>query len=144
MSKVACPPDQSLAHFGQDWLATFLATCPMDRINYWLLLQASGLHGNICCPNNTGRVIFMSNLSCCLVKIFVHLTHWSRLRMCVKFPCHRHVPTSVRPFVGNVQISFNVNDHGGSVHTSIVTLIPVGSDMMSSKFQFACNLMQIW
>ena len=34
-----------------------------------------GLHGNICCPNNTGRVIFMSNLSSCLIKIFVHLMH---------------------------------------------------------------------
>ena len=35
-----------------------------------------GLHGNVCCPNNTGRVTFVSNLSCCLVKFFVHTTHW--------------------------------------------------------------------
>ena len=34
-----------------------------------------GLHGNVCCPNNTGQVTFMSNLSCCLVKFFVHSTH---------------------------------------------------------------------
>ena len=34
-----------------------------------------GLHANVCCPSNTGQVTFMSNLSCCLVKIFVHMTH---------------------------------------------------------------------
>ena len=34
-----------------------------------------GLHGNVCCPNKTGQVTSMSNLSCCLVKTFVHMTH---------------------------------------------------------------------
>ena len=33
MSKVAYPPDQSMAHFWQDGLATFLVTCPLDRLN---------------------------------------------------------------------------------------------------------------
>ena len=41
-----------------------------------LMAIVIGLHGNVYCPNNTGRITFMSNLSCCLVKSFVHMTHW--------------------------------------------------------------------
>ena len=36
-----------------------------------------GLRGNVCHPNDTGRITFMSNLSCWLVKIFVYMTHWA-------------------------------------------------------------------
>ena len=61
---------------GSFWaeLATFLVTRPVDRFMAFVM----GLHGNVCCPDGTGRVTFMSNLSCCLVKIFVHMTHWVR------------------------------------------------------------------
>ena len=60
---------------GSFWagLATFLVTCPVERLN--LMAVVIGIHGNVRCPNNTGWVTFMSNLSYCLVKIFVHMTH---------------------------------------------------------------------
>ena len=74
MSKVACPPVQSLAHFGQDGYVFSKLSCGQVE----LLDIVIGLHGNACSPNNTGvtgQVTFMSKLSCCLVKIFVHMTH---------------------------------------------------------------------
>ena len=43
------------------------------------------LHDNVRCPNNTGQVTFMSNLSCCLVIFLVffvvHMTHCSNVIM---------------------------------------------------------------
>ena len=77
------------------WRGNFNHTDGSTFVQRWFsvvnkIFIVIGLHGNVCCPNNTmamyvalttqdgytGRVTFMSNLTCCLVKIFVHMTHW--------------------------------------------------------------------
>ena len=54
-----------------------------------------GLHGNVCYPNNTGQVTFMSNLSCCFVKNFVHMTHWLDARDSNSYFAHHNCYTLV-------------------------------------------------
>ena len=72
VSKVPYPPIQSLAYqWGKTGYVFGNLSC--GQVN--LMAIVIGLHGSVCVPNNTGRVTFMSNLSCCLVKIFVHMTH---------------------------------------------------------------------
>ena len=64
MSKVACPPVQSLAHLlGRTGYVFSNMSCGQVKV-------MATYHGNVCCSNNIGRVTFMSNLSCCLLKIF--------------------------------------------------------------------------
>ena len=41
-----------------------------------LMAIVIGLHGSVYCPNNTGRVTFMSNLSCCLSHRWCHEFHY--------------------------------------------------------------------
>ena len=42
-----------------------------------------GLHDNVRCPNNTGGVTFMSNLSFCLVKNFCSYDTLIQMRVSV-------------------------------------------------------------
>ena len=67
------PPSRPIT--GSFWtgLATFFSNMSSGQAK--LMATVIGLHGKACCPHNTGWVTFMSNLSCCLVKIIVHLTH---------------------------------------------------------------------
>ena len=47
VSKVAYPPDQSLAHFGEDWLQLY-SNLPCGQVK--LMAIVIGLHDNVRCP----------------------------------------------------------------------------------------------